>query len=139
MVITRRRIQGELVALPDQPKQLKQGQQQLSFIEAAEDIKVYEYSVLVTNLPNELLTISQWYRDRADCENVFDEMKNLGNCSLHYSTSSIHGVEWGWGGYATQDIKSCRLITRMIALIYNWWNLFVRLARSDKHLEAVTS
>ncbi len=28
---------------------------------------------------------------------------------------------------------------RMIALIYNWWNLFVRLAIPDKHHEAVTS
>ena len=33
VVVTRRRIQGDIVALPDQPKQLKQGQQQLSFIE----------------------------------------------------------------------------------------------------------
>jgi len=27
----------------------------------------------------------------------------------------------------------------MIALIYNWWNLFVRLALPDKHHEAITS
>jgi hypothetical protein len=30
-------------------------------------------------------------------------------------------------------------MARFIALIYNWWNLFVRLAEPDKHLEAVTS
>ena len=29
-------------------------------------------------------------------------------------------------------------MARMIALIYNWWNLFVRLAVPDKHLEAIT-
>ena len=30
-------------------------------------------------------------------------------------------------------------MARIIALIYNWWNLFVRLAEPDKHLEAITS
>lgn len=30
-------------------------------------------------------------------------------------------------------------MARFIALIYNWWNLFVRLAEPDKHLEAITS
>jgi hypothetical protein len=102
---------------------VKEGQQQLAFIEAAPDMKAYEYAVLVTSLCEEVLTISQLYRDRADCENVFDEMKNL----------------WGWSGFVTQDIKRCRLTARMIALVYNWWNLFVRLAVPDKHLEAITS
>jgi len=27
----------------------------------------------------------------------------------------------------------------LIALIYNWWNIFTRLARPDQHMEAVTS
>ena len=84
---------------------------------------MYAYAVLVSNLPNEVLAISQLYRDRADCENVFDEIKN----------------QWGWGGYVTQKIPLCRLIARMVALIYNWWNLFVSLARPDQHLEAITS
>ena len=30
-------------------------------------------------------------------------------------------------------------MARMVALIYNWWNLFVRLAIPDKHHEAITS
>ena len=30
-------------------------------------------------------------------------------------------------------------MARFIALIYNWWNLFVRLAEPGKHLEAITS
>ncbi len=30
-------------------------------------------------------------------------------------------------------------MARFIALVYNWWNLFVRLAEPDRHLEAVTS
>lgn len=39
----------------------------------------------------------------------------------------------------TQKIKPCRFIARMIALIYNWWSLFVRLAEPDKHFEAIVS
>jgi inactivated superfamily I helicase len=30
-------------------------------------------------------------------------------------------------------------MARFIPLVYNWWNLFVRLAEPDRHLEAVTS
>ena len=67
VVVMRRQITGDIVALPDAPRQLKQGQQQFAFIEAAEDLKTYEYAVLVTSLPHEVLSISQLYRDRADC------------------------------------------------------------------------
>lgn len=101
----------------------QEGQQQLAFLESAEDIKAYEYSVLVTNLEDEIISIVQHYRDRADCENNFDELKN----------------HWGWGGFTTQKIKSCRLVSRMTALVYNWWTLFVRLAIPDSHREAITS
>lgn len=83
----------------------------------------YEYAVLVTSLSDEVLTIAQHYRDRADCENIFDELKN----------------QWGWGGYTTQDLHRCRLVARAVGLIYNWWNLYVRLADPDKHLEGITS
>ncbi|MHB8253130.1 MAG: hypothetical protein ACYDEV_05405 [Acidiferrobacter sp.] len=67
--------------------------------------------------------MSQLYRDRADAENNFDELKS----------------QWGWGGFTTHDLKRCRLIARMVALVYNWWNLFVRLANPHKHHEAITS
>ena len=30
-------------------------------------------------------------------------------------------------------------MSRIIALIYNWWTLFVRLANPENHLEAITS
>jgi hypothetical protein len=46
---------------------------------------------------------------------------------------------WGWGGFTTKDLARCQLASRMVALVYNWWNIFVRLAESDKHLEAITS
>jgi len=84
----------------------------------------YEYTVLVTggtDLPLE--SLGGLYRDRADCENVFDEIKN----------------QWGWGGYTTRDLQRCRITARLVALVYNWWNIFARLARPDRHLEAVTS
>jgi len=71
----------------------------------------------------EALALTPRWDDRADCENVFDELKN----------------QWGWGGFTTHDLKRCRLAARMVALVYNWWNIFVRLAEPDKHLEAITS
>ncbi len=30
-------------------------------------------------------------------------------------------------------------MSRLVALIYNWWTLYVRLARPEKHSEAITS
>ncbi|MDA9004010.1 transposase [bacterium] len=97
---------------------------QLSFIDGPEDMKAYEYSVLITDRHDlDLTAVFHHYRDRADCENNFDELKN----------------QWGWGGYTSKDVKSSRLMSRMIALIYNWWNLYVRLAIPEQHNEALTS
>jgi hypothetical protein len=42
-------------------------------------------------------------------------------------------------GFTTKDLARCRLAARLVALVYNWWNLFTRLAGPDKHLEAITS
>ena len=44
-----------------------------------------------------------------------------------------------WGGFTTHDLARCRLAARLVALVYNWWNLFTRLAEPEQHLEAVTS
>ncbi len=120
VVLVRRRLQQNIVIAPDTQKTLPQ---QLSLLEPAENMAAYEYSVLVTSLDAEVSTLVQHYRDRADCENSFDEIKN----------------QWGWGGFVTRKIKPCRFIARMIALIYNWWSLFVRLAEPDKHYEAIVS
>jgi hypothetical protein len=79
--------------------------------------------VLVTSTPYEILALAQLYRDRADAENNFDELKN----------------QWGWGGFTTQDLARCRIMARMVALVYNWWTLFVRLAQPHKHFEAISS
>jgi hypothetical protein len=120
VIVLRKPVSKEVVALSEDAmtKQLE-----LSFGEVNGKMRVYEYAVLVTSLPDEILTIAQHYRDRADCENIFDELKN----------------QWGWGGFTTQDLKRCRLVARAVGLIYNWWNIFVRLAEPDKHFEAITS
>ena len=71
----------------------------------------------MTSLKDEVLSIAQHYRDRADSENNFDELKN----------------QWGWGGFTTKDKKRCQLMARITALIYNWWTIFMRLGIPDKH------
>src|SRR5215472_16047671 len=45
----------------------------------------------------------------------------------------------GVGRFYHARHRACRLAARMVALVYNWWNIFVRLAEPDKHLEAITS
>src|ERR1035437_9630412 len=83
----------------------------------------YEYAVLVTSLTDEVRSIAQLYRDRGDAENNFDELKN----------------QWGWAGFTTHDRKRCQIMGRIIALVYNWWTIFMRLGIPDKHAEAITS
>ena len=84
----------------------------------------YEHAVLVTNWAEpELGAIAQIYRDRGDAENMFDELKN----------------QWGWTGFSTEDLKRSQLMARMVALIFNWWSLFTRMATGSKHGEAITT
>ena len=118
VVVLRRRVKGSLVA-----EQGSEGQQALHFIDHTDEIKLWEYAVLVTNTAYPLQALGQLYRDRADCENGFDELKN----------------QWGWGGYTTQDMERCNLSARAVALIYNWWSWYVRLAHPKTRLEAITS
>src|ERR1700683_627255 len=63
------------------------GQFAAGFAEIDEGRELWEYAVLVTSLDSEILSLGQLYRDRADCENVFDELKN----------------QWGWGGFRAMD------------------------------------
>ena len=118
VVVLRRRVKGSLAV-----EQGGEGQQALHFIDHADAVKLWEYAVLVTNTAYPLQALGQLYRDRADCENGFDELKN----------------QWGWGGYTTQDMERCNLSARAVALIYNWWSWYVRLAHPTTRLEAITS
>jgi hypothetical protein len=72
VVILRRRVERGL-ALSERDAG---GQLVLGFVEIDGGREVWEYAVLVTSLGSEILTIGQLYRDRADCENSFDELKN---------------------------------------------------------------
>jgi hypothetical protein len=60
-------------------------------------------AVLVTTL-DELaypaVVLARLYRERADAENIYDELKN----------------QWGWCGYTTQKLAPSRLMANLIAL-----------------------
>ena len=118
-IVLRRRLTGAVGLSHDD----ESGAAQLSFVEIGEATEVHEYSVLVTSLDETTEAFGQLYRDRGDGENIFDEMKN----------------QWGWGGFTTHDLARCRLAARLVALFYDWWNIFVRLADPDLHREAITS
>ncbi|HEX5880864.1 MAG TPA: transposase, partial [Actinomycetota bacterium] len=99
------------------------GQGDLFWAEPGGGAVVWEFAVLVTSLDLEVRSLAQLYRDRADSENLFDELKN----------------QWGWAGFTTRDLDRSQHMARLIALVYNWWTLFVRLADPDHHREAITS
>ena len=120
VILLRRRLRG---ALELAERRGKDGQLQLSFVEIGHDRQLWEYGALVTSLKAEIVTLGQLYRDRGDCENAFDELKN----------------QWGWGGFTTHDLARCQRMARIVALAYNWWALFGRLADPDRHREAITS
>jgi hypothetical protein len=121
VIVLRRKIKTSIaLALSAEPALAAE---QLQFIETEEGAVQYEYVVLVTSLTDPIATLAQHYRDRSDAENIYDENKN----------------QWGWGGYTTHDLKRCQIMARFIALIYNWWSLYVRLAIPERHAEAITS
>jgi hypothetical protein len=124
VIILRRRIANKDIGVLKKEVSVNQCKQ-LTFDFAQIDNKTiaYEYAILVTNLDSEITTLAHHYRDRGDSENNFDELKN----------------QWGWCGFTTQDLKRCQLIGKFIALIYDWWNIFVRLVDPDAHREAITS
>lgn len=63
------------------------------------------------------------YRQRADCENVFDELKN----------------QWGFAGFCSRNARVTSLAAKLQLLVYNMWNLFMRLLEPERHVEAAHS
>ena len=120
VVVLRRALKQEVV---EKRSKRKSKQMDLDLGTEAHQGVQYEYAVLVTTLSDEVRTIAQHYRDRGDSENNFDELKN----------------QWGWGGFTTHDRKRCQTMARINALVYNWWNIFMRLGIPEKHAEAITS
>ncbi len=96
---------------------------QIELLLPSTDVEVWEYAVLVTDSAYSLESVAQLYRDRADAENAFDELKN----------------QWGWGGFTTQDMVRCQTSARAVALVYNWWSWYCRAAKPEARMEAATS
>ncbi len=86
-----------------------------------------EVSAYVTNLPADEATPGQIvlaYRQRADAENVFDELKN----------------QWGFAGFCSGKAAVSEMAARLVLITYNLWSLFVRVLKDDGvHTEAITS
>lgn len=121
VIVLRRQLRDALAFEPTRPEQQPR-QLSLGLAEVVEGGVLYEYAVLVTSLEDELAAIAQLYRDRGDAENNFDELKN----------------QWGWTGFTTRDLMRSRVMAGVIALVYNWWGLFTRLAAGGKG-EAITT
>lgn len=86
----------------------------------------YHYYAYVTDLSVNQFTcwqIADLYNKRADCENIFDELKN----------------QWGFAGFCTQEQNVTEFAARMTLFAYNLWSLFVRFFNIDNHQEAITS
>ena len=101
----------------------KQLQLDLACPSVIESGRLWEYAVMVTDVNYPLEAIGQLYRDRADCENGFDELKN----------------QWGLSDFTTQDINRGQTTARACALVYNWWSWYCRAAHPNARMEAITS
>ena len=121
VVIVRQRIRGGIAR--ERRIDGKQLRLELSGPSVHEGDKLWEYAVLVTDVAYPLESIAQLYRDRADAENAFDELKN----------------QWGLSGFTTHDINRCQTVARACALVYNWWSWYCRAAHPGGRLEAITS
>jgi len=87
------------------------------------DQNKHEFAVYVTSLPLKEYNawqIQQLYRDRADTENVFDELKN----------------QWGFSGFCAKARATTEVAARLLLMVYNLWVLFVRFIVPHKHTEA---
>lgn len=126
VVVLRRAVRADLALskkTKPEPGRVSTLGEQVEILMPDNDMQLWEYAVLVTNSDFELHAFAQLYRDRADCENGFDELKN----------------QWGWGGFTTQDIERCQTSARAVALIYNWWSWYCRAAKPGARMEAITS
>jgi hypothetical protein len=64
--------------------------------------------------------IVELYRQRADTENVFDELKH----------------RWGFDGFCSGKRNVTALAARLGLLVYNLWQLFLRLLEPGRHVES---
>lgn len=83
----------------------------------------WEYAFYVTTLDCPAGEVRAHYNPRGDNENSYDELKN----------------QWGWGGFTLADLARSELMARFIALVYNWWSVYVKLVDEQVAREAITS
>lgn len=128
MQITERMIQ---LTTWDKPRRVVLGRRLISSLTPEESGTLFgestcQYAAFVTNLSPqqfEAWQIAEIYQGRADCENIFDELKN----------------QWGLAGFCSQQQNVTELAARFTLLSYNIWSLFVRFFSTKKHQEAKTS
>jgi hypothetical protein len=105
-MVPRRRIKND-VALTAKERSQRDTNKQLVLAsphdEVQDNAQSWGYTVLATDVTYDIAAIEQLYRDRRDCENGFDELKN----------------QWGWGGFTTQDMHRSQVTARAVALVYN--------------------
>jgi len=89
VVVLRRAVKTDL-ALSRKTK--NEPGEQIELLMPDKDVQAWEYAVLVTNSSYALDAFAQLYRDRADCENGFDELKN----------------QWGWGALRPRTLSAAR-------------------------------
>lgn len=103
------------------------GRRNLGTIPAAEnesfwDETKYEFEAYVSSLSNteaNTWQIVDLYRKRADCENVFDELKN----------------QWGFNGFCCKKSSPTMIAAMLLLLFYNMWTLFMKLLSPEKYIE----
>lgn len=86
----------------------------------------FHYYAWVTNLSKgqyNAWQIADLYNGRADCENIYDELKN----------------HWGLSGFCSDKAIVTEMAARFTLLSYNLWSLFVRFFNLDTHEEAKNS
>lgn len=71
ILLRRKPAHGVAVGGRDDPSQ-----PWLGFGEVEADRELWEYAAVVTSLDSEMLTLGQFYRDRAYRKNVFDELRS---------------------------------------------------------------
>jgi hypothetical protein len=125
VVVVRQRLRGGIARACKLPQHPIKSQMRLDLMSSISDANavLWEYSVLATDAPYPTESIAQLYRDRADAENTFDELKN----------------QWGLLGFNSHQLHACQTMVRSCALVYNWWSWYCRAAKPDARMEAITS
>ena len=106
VVVVRQRIRGGIAR--ERRVDGKQLKLDLAGPSVHEGERLWEYAVLVTDAKLPIEAVGQLYRDRANCENGFDELKN----------------QWGMSGFTAHDINRGQTTARACALVYNWWSWY---------------